>query len=1109
VDQVTGFMSELDQRERAIFEAARKLPPKDRAVFLDRACAADDQLRQRIIEKLFKAGESTSAFSAQSTATSPPGTVVLPVVPEPPGEKAGDRIGRYKLLEKIGEGGMGSVWAAEQTEPVRREVALKVIKLGMDTKQVIARFEAERQALALMDHPNIAQVLDAGATATGRPYFVMERVKGVPITEYCDQHNLSTRQRLDLFVEVCRAIQHAHQKGIIHRDIKPSNILVMLQDGVPTPKVIDFGVAKATAGQRLTEKTLHTALAEFIGTPAYMSPEQAELTSEDIDTRSDIYSLGVMLYELLTGRTPFDAKRLIQAGLDGIRRIIREEEPVRPSTKLHTLDAEEQTTVAKHRQSDPPKLVHLIRGDLDWIVIKTLEKDRGRRYETANGLAMDIQRHLNNEPVVACPPSGVYRLSKLIKRNKLVFAAASITTVALLSGLAVSTLLFFREKDARRRATNAEHSQRDLRLRAQEGEASAKQMANQLRLHSYATDMKVAQVALDENIRGRAIELLRKYVPIAGQQDLRGVEWRYLWQRARGDELYTFRGHSGIVNSLAFSPDGKLLASGSFDHTLKILELGSRRVLKSLEASGDDSDIAPSMCFSPDGRTLAAIHGPGAALWETSTWQVSRQLEGARAPLLYSPDGRILAALAGTGVRLWDTSSWETSFIDAGLRGSPPSSALAFSPDSKTLFICSSGGSIIQVWNLSVRSKVGELEFFAPACLAVSRDGKWLAAGSRSSADVGIWDLATKEKVATLTGRHPAFFGIAFSPDGETLATAGCDQVITLWHVPTREKVSTLVGHLNEVWVVAFSPDGRTLASASKDGTVKLWSTNWNPQTERLPGESFGAQLLDLRYTRNLLVSFNGAPTGRRALQLWSVANGKFRKTFSVDRQSGTMRFFCSTPSGGTLAIGTTNGTVELYDCARGTLARTLPVGEGAILAADLSPDGRLLAVVSLKDQTGSLWNLDTGAREAVLTGFSTPQTEGPVFSPDGHTLAYTGEGFTIKLWDVAAGRESFTLRGHRWHISACAFSPDSKLVASSSWDNDARIWDVTTGKQFGPTLIGHQRGVFSVSFSPDSRTLLTGAYSGGCRTLIPIFVGQRSDFCRTPFRFISDSVPG
>src|ERR1019366_720122 len=332
-------------------------------------------------------------------------------------------------------GGCGMVYVAEQEQPVRRRVALKVIKLGMDTRQVIARFEAERQALALMDHPNIAKVLDGGATETGRPFFVMELVKGVRITDYCDRNNLSTAERLGLFVQVCHAIQHAHQKGIIHRDIKPSNILVTLHDGVPVPKVIDFGIAKATTDQRLTDKTLYTAVDQFIGTPAYMSPEQAELSGLDVDTRCDIYALGVLLYELLTSKMPFDAQRLVAAGLNEIRRIIREEDPPRPSTRISTLTAAEQTTVAKRRHVEPPKLIHLVRGDLDWIVMKCLEKDRTRRYETANGLAMDLQRHLHDEPVVARPPGAGYRFRKMARRHKLAFAA--VTAVALALGLGI------------------------------------------------------------------------------------------------------------------------------------------------------------------------------------------------------------------------------------------------------------------------------------------------------------------------------------------------------------------------------------------------------------------------------------------------------------------------------------------------------------------------------------------------------------------------------------------------------------------------------------------------------------------------------------------------
>src|SRR5467141_101691 len=417
-------IADQSNREKEIFEQALDITPtEERLRFLTSACGKDAALLARI-QALLRADESGESFLPEQ-----PKAAFVAIT-----EKPGDRIGRYKLLQQIGEGGCGVVYMAEQTEPVRRRVALKVIKLGMDTKQVIARFEAERQALALMDHPNIAKVLEAGATDTGRPYFVMELVRGIKITDYCDQNALATRQRLDLFISVCQAIQHAHQKGIIHRDIKPSNILVTLHDGVPVPKVIDFGIAKATQG-RLTDRTLFTAFEQFLGTPAYMSPEQAEMSGLDIDTRSDIYALGVLLYELLTGKTPFDAKELLAAGLDKMRRTIREKEPVRPSTRLSTMLNADLTTTASRHHTDAPKLINHLRGDLDWIVMKTLEKDRTRRYETANGLAMDIQRHLGDEPVIARPPSTAYRFQKLVRRNKLAFAAAGAVGVVLLSGI--------------------------------------------------------------------------------------------------------------------------------------------------------------------------------------------------------------------------------------------------------------------------------------------------------------------------------------------------------------------------------------------------------------------------------------------------------------------------------------------------------------------------------------------------------------------------------------------------------------------------------------------------------------------------------------------------
>jgi serine/threonine protein kinase len=449
-------------RSEAVFHGALQLPPDQRAGYLKQACRGDDSLRERV-ESLLNANEDAGNFLEQPSAPPPNKTIALTI---PPTEQPGDKIGRYKILQQIGEGGCGVVYMAEQEEPVRRRVALKVIKLGMDTKSVIARFEAERQALAMMDHPNIAKVLDAGATENGRPFFVMELVRGIKITEYCDQNKVSTEERLGLFAKVCNAIQHAHQKGIIHRDIKPSNILVTLHDGVPVPKVIDFGIAKATQG-RLTDQTLFTAFEQFIGTPAYMSPEQAEMSGLDVDTRSDIYALGVLLYELLTGRTPFDPHELLQAGIDELRRTIREKEPERPSTRLSTMLDADRTAVAQCHHSEAPRLINMLRGDLDWIVMKALEKDRTRRYETANGLAVDIQRYLTSEPIVARPPSTFYRFQKLVRRNKTIFAAIGVGAVALVFGLMLSLYAFIQARAALKRATAAEQVEKDLRHQAE------------------------------------------------------------------------------------------------------------------------------------------------------------------------------------------------------------------------------------------------------------------------------------------------------------------------------------------------------------------------------------------------------------------------------------------------------------------------------------------------------------------------------------------------------------------------------------------------------------------------------------------------------------------
>jgi serine/threonine-protein kinase len=431
--------------ERIFWDAAQIAAADERGAYLDRVCAGDVALRRKVEQLLAAKAEAESFLESPA--------VRLPATVDGVGEGPGTVIGPYKLLEQIGEGGFGVVFMAEQQQPVRRKVALKLLKAGMDSRQMIARFEAERQALALMDHPHIAKILEAGQTATGRPYFVMELVKGMPVTDYCDQARLPVRARLELFAVACRAVQHAHQNAIIHRDIKPSNVLVTLHDGTPVVKVIDFGIAKAL-GQQLTDKTLFTGFAQLIGTPLYMSPEQAALSGLDVDTRSDIYSLGVLLYELLTGTTPFDKGRLRTATYDEILRIIREEEPARPSAQVSTL-GQAATVMSANRRSDPRRLCQLFRGELDWIVVKALEKDRNRRYDTANALAMDVERYLRDEPVQARPPSAVYRIGKFARRHKtsLTVAALILLTLAAAGG---GTIWVMSDRAARSAATEQE-----------------------------------------------------------------------------------------------------------------------------------------------------------------------------------------------------------------------------------------------------------------------------------------------------------------------------------------------------------------------------------------------------------------------------------------------------------------------------------------------------------------------------------------------------------------------------------------------------------------------------------------------------------------------------
>ncbi len=783
-----------------------------REAYLQQVCGADAAIGQRV-RALLKALEESASFLEA------PACGLACTVDEPFRERPGTVIGPYKLLEQIGEGGFGIVFVAEQTQPVRRKVALKVLKPGMDTRQVVARFEAERQALALMDHPNIAKVLDGGQTSSGRPYFVMDLVKGLPITEYCNQAQLTTRERLGLFVHLCQAVQHAHQKGVIHRDLKPSNVLVTVHDTMPVVKVIDFGVAKAL-GQELTDKTIYTGFAQMVGTPLYMSPEQAGQSGLDVDTRSDIYSLGVLLYELLTGTTPLDKERFKKADYAEICRIIREEDPARPSTRISTL-GQAATVLSTQRKSDPKRLIQLFRGELDWIVMKALEKDRNRRYESASTFAADVQRYLDDEAVLACPPTVGYQLRKFVRRNKRVLATAALLGLMLLVaiGAVVASALW-----AASQATERLHAETAAR--------------NELEEALYVSRTALAGRKLSAGNVNRAEELLDDC-----PERLRGWEWHFLKRQRYGNAPPLQ--HPATVTRVIFSPDGRQLASVCMDGTFQIWDERTGRVLHTLgrqavlERVPTTTSLCRGMAYSSDGRSLAlARHDGLVQVWDATSGQLRHSLNGHRKPawqVAFSPDNRTLAsASSDRTVRLWDVASGKAlrEFADhpAAVKG------VAFRPDGRSVVAACDDGTV-KVWDRDT----GRETFSFHGKLSANPYLAWFSPDSRRLAWSGgsdvlkIWDTTTGRLEIDQQSNVRQVRAIAYSADNKRIALAAFDGTLRLLHAATGQEMLMIVAHPSLVGDVTFSPDGTKLASGSYDHTIRIWDATPLPDDYEPP----------------------------------------------------------------------------------------------------------------------------------------------------------------------------------------------------------------------------------------------------------------------------------
>lgn len=964
------------RREEEIFEQVLKLESElERIGFLKGACGDDQELYARLVDLLQAHGGDDNFFKTVGDGDR---ATLLEI---PVSEGPGSVIGRYKLLQQIGDGGMGVVYMAEQEEPVKRKVALKIIKLGMDTKHVVTRFEAERQALAMMDHPNIARVLDGGATETGRPFFVMELVHGVPITEFCDKNKLSAQERLELFLPVCQAIQSAHHKGIIHRDIKPSNVLVTLHHGDPMAKVIDFGIAKAT-NQKLTEKTLFTNFSQMIGTPAYMSPEQAEMSSMDVDTRTDIYSLGVLLYELLTGTTPLSQKRLKSLAYGEMQRVIAEEEPQKPSTRMSTMEVENKTVTAKNRNIDVGTLSKQFKGDIDWIVMKCLEKDRRRRYGTPQELLTDLKRFLNNEPVSAAAPSFLYQFQKLARRHKTAFGAAAAVSVILVIGTTVATwqaiLATKAEQEAikaQRKARELAETEKDLRMRMEvaKNDAESLRLDANRKLYDYFVDQaRLAHTRKEPGFRSKSESFLKQAVALdTDNRDM--VELR---NEAIAVMMELFSADPKRVGVLREPPEGSrdIYSRNKVRDELAVLNSeGSIEIQNFFSGETPAVVIEPGpapvqdLAFGRGGDTLISAHKGGAIrVWRrdaSNSWSMSRELS-------ISKGGDQIDFVPG------DLAVGEKGFVVLVRESDQLYSWKTFAetlPKVRTL--------------PEFRDRVGR-----NMAVSVSPDCRLVAIPSKGLQRLLIWDLTENRMVervpAEIIGQRSGVIS-EFSPDGSYLAV---DEFRGLTLYDTRDfnivfsdTESDFTGGID------FSPDSSRLVYGYRPTHIRLIKANRLLATL----EGYSGRMYFSRTKSGLLHSHRDGAQTEWVVDHWPVISDEF---IDLGGHSAHVRSITFHPSKPMVVTGSFDKTIRFWDSQGGQEVQH-PIQTSPEFPGDVtfSPDHRFFVNV-LRDDAGTIQIRDAHTLKVLQEERLGVKAFGVAFSEAGPHMCVTGNG-KVKVW--------------------------------------------------------------------------------------------------------------